>query len=142
VEVVLPTRFDAGIADNVIPGEAHATLNPRYPPDRTPEEAEAYLRSVVPKGAMLEVLSNAPPGRVVTGSPLVDSLREAGGLELEPKQAWTNVADFTANGVDAVNFGRATRPTRTIRTSSSGYLRSSMRTACSTRSSPAGSERM
>jgi succinyl-diaminopimelate desuccinylase len=35
----------------------------------------------------------------------VGSLREAGSLELEPRQAWTNVADITANGVDAVNFG-------------------------------------
>lgn len=105
VEVVTVTRFEAGIADNVIPGEAGATLNLRYPPDRTPEEAEAYLRSLVPEAATLEIVSNAVPGRVVTGSSLVESLSEAGGLELEPKQAWTNVADFTAHGIDAVNFG-------------------------------------
>ena len=32
-------------------------------------------------------------------------LRAAGDLALEPKQAWTNVADFTSRGLDAVNFG-------------------------------------
>ena len=32
-------------------------------------------------------------------------LRAAGDLALEPKQAWTNVADFTSRGIDAVNFG-------------------------------------
>jgi succinyl-diaminopimelate desuccinylase len=105
VEVLSVTRLDAGIADNVIPGEATATLNFRYGPDRLPEEATSYLRALVPGGATLEIASAAPPGRVVVDSPLVRALRDAGDLEVEPKQAWTNVADFTANGIDAVNFG-------------------------------------
>jgi succinyl-diaminopimelate desuccinylase len=104
-EVLAVTRLEAGIADNVIPGTATATLSLRYPPDRTPAAAEAYLRSFVPDGATLEILGNSPPGRVVVGSPLVRALRAAGDLEIRPKQAWTNVADFTAAGVDAVNFG-------------------------------------
>jgi succinyl-diaminopimelate desuccinylase len=104
-EVVSVTRLHSGIADNVIPAEASATLNLRYPPDREPAEAEEYLRSLVPPEAELEILSCAPAGRVVTDTPLVRALRDAGDLGLEPKQAWTNVADFTARGVDAVNFG-------------------------------------
>jgi succinyl-diaminopimelate desuccinylase len=103
-EVVSVTRLHAGIADNVIPGEAVATLNLRYPPDREPAEAEAYLAELVPDGTALEVLSNAPPARVVD-SPAVRALQRAGGLEIGPKQAWTNVADFTTRGIDAVNFG-------------------------------------
>lgn len=104
-EVLSVTRLESGIADNVIPATATATLNLRYPPDRDPREAEQLLRSSVPEGATIEVVSHAPAGRVVTDAPLVRMLRESGGLELEPKQAWTNVADFTANGIDAVNFG-------------------------------------
>jgi succinyl-diaminopimelate desuccinylase len=104
-EVVSVTRLESGIADNVIPAEATATLNLRYAPDRTPDGAEAYLRTLVPEGATLEVVSNAFPGRVVTDSALTRALQTAGGLEIEPKQAWTNVADFTASGIDAVNFG-------------------------------------
>jgi succinyl-diaminopimelate desuccinylase len=104
-EVVSVTRLTAGIADNVIPGEAVATLNLRYPPDRAPAEAEASLRRLCPDGATLEITSNAAPARVVTDSRLVRRLQEAGGLKIEPKQAWTNVADFTGHGIDAVNFG-------------------------------------
>jgi succinyl-diaminopimelate desuccinylase len=104
-EVVSVTRLDAGIADNVIPGQATATLNLRYPPDRTPAEAESYLASVVPERASLEIVSNAEPARVVVDSPPVRALRRAGDLVVRPKQAWTNVADFTTRGLDAVNFG-------------------------------------
>lgn len=103
-EVLSATRLHAGIADNVIPGEARVTLNLRYPPDREPAEAEAYLAELVPEEATLEIVSNAPPARVVD-TPAVRALRRAGDLELGPKQAWTNVADFTTRGLDAVNFG-------------------------------------
>jgi len=104
-EVVSVTRLDAGIADNVIPGEATATLNLRYPPDREPADAEAYLAGLVPDGATLEILSNGAPARVVTDAPAVRALQAAGDLVVRPKQAWTNVADFTARRLDAVNFG-------------------------------------
>jgi len=103
-EVVSVTRLRAGIADNVIPGEATATLNLRYAPDREPDEAEAYLAELTPEDATLDIVSNAPPARVVD-SAAVRALQRAGGLEIGPKQAWTNVADFTTRGVDAVNFG-------------------------------------
>ena len=42
---------------------------------------------------------------MVADAPLVRRLREVGGLDVEPKQAWTNVADFTSRGIDAVNLG-------------------------------------
>jgi len=104
-EVVSITELDAGIASNVIPDRAVATLNFRYPPDRTPDEAAAYLRSLGPDGAELEITGDSPPAAVVTDTPLVRALRDAGDLRFEPKQAWTNVADFTTRGIDAINFG-------------------------------------
>ena len=105
VEVLSVTRLESGIADNVIPDSATATLNLRYPPDRSPDEAEALLHSLVPSGATLDIASHAPAGAVVTDNPLVTALVGAGAREIKPKQAWTNVADFTAHGIDAVNFG-------------------------------------
>lgn len=104
-EVVSVTRLESGIADNVIPDRATATLNVRYPPDRSPEEAEQHLRSLMPDGVTLEIVSHAAAGAVVSESPFVVALLAAGAQRVEPKQAWTNVADFTAYGIDAVNFG-------------------------------------
>ena len=105
LESVSVTRIAAGIADNVIPDRAVATLSFRYAPDRTPEDAERHLGSLVPEHASLELRSNSPAARVVRDSSLVDALLAAGARGIEPKQAWTNVADFTARGLDAVNFG-------------------------------------
>ena len=104
-EVASITAIDGGIATNVIPDRVVANVNFRYAPDRSPASADAYLRSLVPEGAHYEHAGDSPPARVVTDSPLVQRLRAAGNLALEPKQAWTNVADFTSRGIDAVNFG-------------------------------------
>ncbi len=104
-EVLSVTRFEAGIADNVIPDLAVATLSFRYAPDRTSTSARAFLEELVDGQAELEVTGDSAPGLVVTDSPLVQALVQAGARGVEPKQAWTNVADFTARGIDAVNFG-------------------------------------
>jgi succinyl-diaminopimelate desuccinylase len=103
VEVLSATRIAGGIADNVVPDRVDVRLNYRYAPSRTRAEAESRLRELV--AGEVEVTSNSPPARVATDSALVERLREAGGLAVEPKQAWTPVAEFAAQGLDAVNFG-------------------------------------
>ncbi len=104
-EVLSITGIEGGIATNVIPDRATATLNYRYAPNRTPGEAEARLRELVGAVAELELLGNSPPARVAAESPLVQALREAGGFAVKPKQAWTPVAEFAERGLDAVNLG-------------------------------------
>ncbi len=101
-EVMSVTQLHAGIATNVIPARAEATINFRYAPDRTAESAVARIHELYPDA---EIVANSPPAHVALRSPLVERLRSAGGLAVEPKQAWTNVADFAARGLDAVNFG-------------------------------------
>ena len=104
VEVVSVTRFEAGIADNVIPGEATVTVNLRYPPDRTPAQAEAHLRSSCLRWPSSRSSDPRPPagGHGVSAGRVPP---RSGRLDVEPKQAWTNVADFTTHGIDAVNYG-------------------------------------
>ncbi len=103
-EVVSAVRVQGGIASNVIPAEASVELNYRYAPGRSREEAEARLRELVPHG-QIEVLSNSPSAPPALGNPLARRLIELGGLDVAPKQAWTPVAQFAEQGIDAVNFG-------------------------------------
>ena len=105
VEVLSVTEIAGGIAGNVIPDRVTATLSYRYAPDREPADAERRLRALLDGHAEIEHLGNSPPARVVVDTPLVRRLREAGGFDLLPKQAWTPVAEFTAHGLDAVNCG-------------------------------------
>jgi succinyl-diaminopimelate desuccinylase len=103
-EVLSVTEIHGGIASNVIPARVDATLNFRYAPDRTPDDAVARIRELVERD--VEILSNSPPAHVPSlDAPLIAALRAAGAFEVEPKQAWTNVADFAARGLDAVNLG-------------------------------------
>jgi succinyl-diaminopimelate desuccinylase len=104
-EVLSVTGIEGGIASNVIPDRAVATLNFRYAPNRTPEEGDARLRELVGSAGELQVLGNSPAAHVAVGSPLVQALRAAGGYDVHPKQAWTPVAEFAQQGLDAVNLG-------------------------------------
>jgi succinyl-diaminopimelate desuccinylase len=104
-EVVNITGIEGGIARNVIPDEAVCHVNFRYAPNRSPASAEAELQELLGDGSSLEVISNAMPARVATDNVLVDRLRATSSAPVEPKQAWTNVAEFSAVGIDAINYG-------------------------------------
>jgi len=104
-EVVSVTEIAGGIANNVVPDRVVCGLNFRYAGHRTPAQAEARLRELVGPDGDLQVLSNAPSAPVAVDNPLLRRLRAAGDLAVQPKQAWTPVAEFAAHGLDAVNFG-------------------------------------
>lgn len=106
-EVVSVTTVHGGIARNVIPGECVAQINHRYPPGVSAAEAEQRLRGwCEPYGGDLRIDGNAPSAPAALTNPLVDRLRACGGgLAVEPKQAWTPVAEFALAGVDAINLG-------------------------------------
>ena len=104
-ETLQVTTLRAGRARNVVPDELVANLNYRFPPDRTLEQAEARLRALVPDGFECRVVDRSPPGRVCADDALVREFVARFGAPIAGKQGWTDVAQFTAAGIAAFNFG-------------------------------------
>jgi succinyl-diaminopimelate desuccinylase len=99
-------RIDGGIAGNVIPDAASVTVNFRFAPDRTVEEAEAHVREVF-DGPEFDIertdaASGALPGLT---KPAAAALVRAAGGQVRAKFGWTDVARFAALGIPAVNYG-------------------------------------
>ncbi len=104
-EVISVTSVSAGVARNVIPGEASAYLNYRFPPGISLADAEARLRSICEPFGTIEIEGSSPSGTVQIDTALAARLIEIVGEPVEPKQAWTPVAEFEAASIAAVNFG-------------------------------------
>ncbi|UYM06180.1 succinyl-diaminopimelate desuccinylase [Solicola gregarius] len=93
-----------GVAGNVVPDEARVTVNYRFAPDRTADEALAHVREVF-AGFELEVTDLAPGALPGLDRPAAAAFVEAVGGVANPKFGWTDVAQFTALGIPAVNYG-------------------------------------
>ncbi len=93
-----------GVAGNVIPDRCTVSVNFRFAPDRSVDEAEAHLREVF-AGFELEVSDSAPGALPGLDRPAAAAFADAVGGKVNPKFGWTDVARFSAMGVPAVNFG-------------------------------------
>jgi len=96
--------ISGGVAGNVIPDEALVTVNFRFAPDRSEDEALAHVREVF-DGFAVVVTDSAPGALPGLGDPAAAAFIEAVGGQVEPKFGWTDVAQFTRLGVPAVNYG-------------------------------------
>ena len=68
-------------------------------------QAQADVLALVGEGASVEFTDLSPAAMPSVSHPLVAKLVAAGVAGIEPKQAWTDVARFSALGIPAVNFG-------------------------------------
>jgi succinyl-diaminopimelate desuccinylase len=85
------------------------TVNHRFAPDRTPAEAEAFIRSllapVLDDGDTVELVDVADGAAPAVDHPVLEALIQRHDLPVAAKLGWTDVARFAANGVPAANFG-------------------------------------
>jgi succinyl-diaminopimelate desuccinylase len=93
-----------GVAGNVIPDECVVTVNLRFAPDRSPEQAEVHVREVF-DGFEVRIVDLAPGALPGLDRPAAAAFLAAVGGEPQAKLGWTDVARFSAIGVPAVNFG-------------------------------------
>jgi len=90
---------------NVVPDRCTITVNRRFAPKYSPDEAEAQVRELLDGADDIEILQAqmaAPPNLT---DPLVDEFVRGLSLPVRPKLGWTDVARFAAMGIPAVNFG-------------------------------------
>jgi succinyl-diaminopimelate desuccinylase len=108
-EALQAVFVEGGVAGNVVPDRAVVTLNHRFAPDRTSDEALTHVEDVLAPHlaegdtvTVIDVANAAPPGLT---HPLLAALRERNGLEVRAKLGWTDVSRFAAAGIPATNFG-------------------------------------
>jgi succinyl-diaminopimelate desuccinylase len=96
--------ISGGVAGNVIPDECVVTVNFRFAPDRSPEQAADHVREVFAgfEVRVTDVADGARPG--LTG-PAAASFAAAMGGTPRAKLGWTDVARFASLGIAAVNYG-------------------------------------
>jgi succinyl-diaminopimelate desuccinylase len=96
--------IEGGVATNVLPDECRVTVNYRFAPDRSEEEALAWVREFFDGYEV--VLTDTSPGALPgLGVPAAAAFVEAVGGRVNPKFGWTDVARFSALGIPAVNYG-------------------------------------
>jgi succinyl-diaminopimelate desuccinylase len=96
--------ISGGVAMNVIPDECVVTVNYRFAPDRSPEQAADHVREVFADWDV-RVTDGAPGARPGLAAPAAAAFVAAIGGTPRAKLGWTDVARFDALGMPAVNYG-------------------------------------
>jgi succinyl-diaminopimelate desuccinylase len=108
-EALQAVLVSGGVAANVVPDEVSVTINRRFAPDRSEEEALDEVRSllapVLEDGDALELVDSAPAAAPGLDHPLLQAVVRQHGLSVTAKLGWTDVARFSALGVPACNLG-------------------------------------
>ncbi len=93
-----------GIAGNVVPDLCVVSVNYRFAPDKSVEDAEAHLRDVF-TGFDVIVTDAAPGAHPGLDHPAAAAFVAVIGREPRAKYGWTDVSRFSALGIPAVNYG-------------------------------------
>jgi succinyl-diaminopimelate desuccinylase len=96
--------ISGGHATNVIPDACTVTVNYRFAPDQSEAEALERVRGVF-EGYEVVLTDSAPGALPGLSHPAAAAFVAAIGTPPAAKEAWTDVARFSALGIPAVNYG-------------------------------------
>jgi succinyl-diaminopimelate desuccinylase len=109
VEQLQVVDIAGGVAPNVVPDRALCTLNHRVAPDRTKDEAFAwlvdFLSEATDEGDIIRLVDWAPSAQPSMTNERLVSLAELTGEPARGKVGWTDVATFAELRIPATNFG-------------------------------------
>jgi len=109
VEQLQVVDIAGGVAPNVVPDRALCTLNHRVAPDRTKDEAVAwlvgFLSEVTGDDDTISVVDWAPSAPPSIANDRLTALVALTGLPAKGKVGWTDVATFAELKIPAANFG-------------------------------------
>lgn len=107
-DVLHVTEFCVESGRTSLPGWVKGNVNFRFSPHYSVEEAQTVLQRYLDGCGLYpsqyEYKDIAPAGRVIE-TPFFKDVIQSLGKPLKAKQAWTDVAQLTALGVPAINFG-------------------------------------
>lgn len=104
-EVMNATMVEYSGGRNIIPDEFKININYRFAPGKSIEQAKQELIDFVEGQGEVEFTDVSPAGKVCKDNPILKYMINRFKLEVEAKQAWTDVGRLSQYGVDAVNFG-------------------------------------
>jgi succinyl-diaminopimelate desuccinylase len=93
-----------GVAGNVVPDHCGVTVNFRFAPDRSEDDALAYVEEVF-SGYDVSLLDSAAGALPGLAQPAAKHFVEAVGETPVAKYGWTDVARFSGLGIPALNYG-------------------------------------
>lgn len=97
-------KVNGGIAGNVVPDSVSVSINHRFAPDTSIDQATTNMKNLFKDFNFLLVdAANAAPTGL--SNPVIKDFVSSIGKSIAPKFGWTDVARFASNGIPAINFG-------------------------------------
>jgi succinyl-diaminopimelate desuccinylase len=99
------TTAAGGRARNVVPDSLVLGVNARFAPSGSADDTRARIERLVAGDGTIEFLDEAPAASPNLENETLRAFLAATGVEVRPKQAWTDVATLQSLGIPAVNYG-------------------------------------